>query len=76
MGANNFFFKTLLKIYGTADRSVEQAVLNDRAVNVASELTDDSMETADLAIRQRAYFRFLKKDEDVVPAVEKVKQLK
>ncbi len=70
------FFKTLLKIYGTADRSVEQAVLNDRAVNVASEHTDDSMETADLAIRQRAYFRFLKKDEDVVPAVEKVKQLK
>lgn len=70
------FFKTLLKIYGTADRSVEQAVLNDRAVNVASEHTDDSMETADLAIRQRAYFRFLKKDEDVVPAVDKVKQLK
>ena len=70
------FFKTLLKIYGTADRSVEQAVLNDRAVNVASEVTDDSMERADLAIRQRAYFRFLKKDEDVVPAVEKVKQLK
>lgn len=70
------FFKTLLKIYGTADRSVEQAVLNDRAVNVASEVTDDSMESADLAIRQRAYFRFLKKDEDVVPAVEKVKQLK
>ncbi|MGN1281659.1 MAG: class I SAM-dependent DNA methyltransferase [Succinivibrio sp.] len=70
------FFKTLLKIYGTADRSVEQAVLNDRAVNVASEATDDSMETADLAIRQRAYFRFLKRDEDVVPAVDKVKQLK
>ena len=65
------FFKTLLKIYGTADRSVEQAVLNDRAINVASEVTDDSMETADLAIRQRAYFRFLKKEEDVVPAVEK-----
>ena len=70
------FFKTLLKIYGTADRSVEQAVLNDRAVNVASEVTDDSMETADLAIRQRAYFRFLKREEDVVPAVDKVKQLK
>ena len=70
------FFKTLLKIYGTADRSVEQAVLNDRAINVASEVTDDSMETADLAIRQRAYFRFLKKEEDVVPAVDKVKQLK
>lgn len=70
------FFKTLLKIYGTADRSVEQAVLNDRAVNVASEVTDDSMETADLAVRQRAYFRFLKREEDVVPAVDKVKQLK
>lgn len=70
------FFKTLLKIYGTADRSVEQAVLNDRAVNVASEVTDDSMESADLAIRQRAYFRFLKREEDVVPAVDKVKQLK
>ena len=70
------FFKKLLKIYGTAERSVEQAVINDRSINVASELTDESMETADLAIRQRAYFRFLKRDEDVVPAVDKVKQLK
>ena len=70
------FFKELLKIYGTAPRSVDQAVLNDRSVNVASEVVDDTMECPDLAIRQRAYFRFLKHDEDVAPAVEKVKLLK
>lgn len=70
------FFKELLKIYGTAPRSVDQAVLNDRSVNVASEVVDDTMECPDLAIRQRAYFRFLKHDEDVVPAAEKVKLLK
>lgn len=70
------FFKELLKIYGTAERSVDQAVLNDRSINVASEYIDDSMERPDLAIRQRAYFRFLKHDEDVAPAVDKVKQLK
>lgn len=70
------FFKELLKMYGTAPRSVDQAVLNDRSVNVASEVVDDTMECPDLAIRQRAYFRFLKHDEDVAPAVEKVKLLK
>lgn len=70
------FFKELLKIYGTAPRSVDQAVLNDRSVNVASEVVDESMECPDLAIRQRAYFRFLKHDEDVAPAAEKVKLLK
>ena len=70
------FFKELLKIYGTAPRSVDQAVLNDRSVNVASEVVDDTMECPDLAIRQRAYFRFLKHDEDVAPAAEKVKLLK
>lgn len=71
-----YFFKELLKIYGTAERSVDQAVLNDRSINVASEYTDDTMERPDLAIKQRAYFRFLKHDEDVAPAVDKVKQLK
>ena len=70
------FFKELLKIYGTADHSVNQALANDRAVNVASEVVDDSMERPDLAIRQRVYFRFLKKEEDVAPAVELVKNLK
>lgn len=70
------FFKELLKIYETAPRSVDQAVLNDRSVNVASEVVDDTMECPDLAIRQRAYFRFLKHDEDVAPAAEKVKLLK
>ena len=70
------FFKQLLKIYGTASNSVEQAVLNNRTNNIASEDIDPSMERPDLAICQRAYFRFLKKDEDVVPSVEKVKQLK
>ncbi len=70
------FFKELLKIYGTTNRSVEQAVVNDRAVNIASEIVDDSMECPELAIRQRAYFRFLKNEEAVVPAVEKIKQFK
>lgn len=70
------FFKKLLKIYGTADRSVEQAVLNDRSVNIASEVVEDNMERPDLAIRQRAYFRFLKNDEDVASSVEIVKKLK
>lgn len=70
------FFKELLKIYGTAEHSVDQAVLNDRSVNVASDYIDETMEMPDLAIRQRAYFRFLKKDEDVAPAVDKVMKLK
>lgn len=70
------FFKELMRCYGTADRSVEQCVLNDRSVNVASEIVDDTMSYPDLAIRQRAYFRFLKHDEDVSPALEKVKDLK
>ena len=70
------FFKQLLMIYGTAERSVNQAVLNDRAVNVASEIVESYMECPDLAIKQRAYFRFLKNDEDVAPAVDNVKQLK
>lgn len=70
------FFKKLLKIYGTADRSVEQAVLNDRSVNIASEFVEDNMERPDLAIRQRAYFRFLKYDEDVASSVEIVRNLK
>lgn len=70
------FFKKLLKIYGTADRSVEQAVLNDRAVNIASEIIEADMERPDLAIKHRAYFRFLKNDEDVALSVDKVKNLK
>lgn len=70
------FFKELLKIYGTADHSINQALANDRSVNMASEAIDNSMERADLAIRQRAYFRFLKKEEDVAPAVEQVRALK
>ena len=49
---------------------------NDRAVNVASEVFEDGMERPDLAIRQRAYFRFLKSAEDVAPAVDRVRQLK
>ena len=47
-----------------------------RDVNVASELFEDVMERPDLAIRQRAYFRFLKSPEDVEPSIEKVKLLK
>lgn len=73
---NDVFFSELLQIYGTAQRSVEQALLNDRSVNVASEEIDDLMARSDLAIRQRAYFRFLKRDEDVMTSLEIVKKLK
>lgn len=73
---NDVFFSELLQIYGTAQRSVEQALLNDRSVNVASEEIDDSMARTDLAIRQRAYFRFLKRDEDVMTSLDVVKNLK
>ena len=73
---NDVFFSELLQIYGTAQRSVEQALLNDRSVNVASEEIDDSMARSDLAIRQRAYFRFLKRDEDVMTSLDIVKKLK
>lgn len=73
---NDVFFSELLQIYGTAQRSVEQALLNDRSVNVASEEIDDSMARTDLAIRQRAYFRFLKRDEDVMTSLDIVKKLK
>lgn len=70
------FFKELLKIYGTAGMSVDRAVKNDRAVNVAAEVLEEGMERPDLAIRQRVYFRFLKCAEDVAPAADKVRQLK
>lgn len=73
---NDVFFSELLQIYGTAQRSVEQALLNDRSVNVASEEIYDSMARSDLAIRQRAYFRFLKRDEDVMTSLDIVKKLK
>lgn len=73
---NEVFFSELLQIYGTAQRSVEQALLNDRSVNVASEVIDGSMARSDLAIRQRAYFRFLKNDEDVMTSLDIVKNLK
>lgn len=70
------FFRGIMEIYGTADRSIQMTLQNDCNFNFASQFVDDSMERPDLAIIQRAYFRFLKKDEDVDPAVDKVRELK
>lgn len=72
----DFFFKELMSIYGTSESQIERALQNDRAVNVASELIDETMYRSDLAIRQRIYFRFLKCEEDVAPSLEKVLALK
>ena len=70
------FFRGIMEIYGTADRSIQMTLQNDCNFNLASQFVDDSMERPDLAIIQRAYFRFLKNDEDVDPAVDKVRELK
>lgn len=69
------FFRGLMTIYGTAERSVDLALAYDKALSVASQETDETMERPDLAIKQRAYFRFLKNDEDVAQAVDAVRAL-
>ena len=50
------FFRGIMEIYGTADRSIQMTLQNDCNFNLASQFVDDSMERPDLAIIQRAYF--------------------
>ena len=70
------FFTDLMKSYGTANNSISMALKNERGFNVASKQVDDKMARPDLAISLRAYFRFLKNDADVAPALEDLHQLK
>ena len=70
------FFAGFLKIYGTASSSIERALKNDRAVNVACEEINDRLERPDAAVANRVYFRFLKHDADVRGSLDEVKALK
>ena len=70
------FFTDMMKSYGTANNSISMALKNERGFNVASKQVDDKMARPDLAISLRAYFRFLKNDADVAPALEDLHQLK
>ena len=65
-------FRTVMKCYGTANTSIERALKNDRAINMASETMDESMLRPDVMIPNRVYFRFLKHDEDVREALDTV----
>ena len=70
------FFKGLMQIYGCSLDYLERALSNDRAVNVGSEIVNESMARSDLALSQMVYFRFLKKDEDVEESFNQVLELK
>ena len=59
------FFSTLMTIYGTAQSSISEALKGNPAINVASDVEDPSLLHKDLAIKNRAYFRFLKEDTNV-----------
>lgn len=74
------FFSELMQIYGTSSSSINRALKNDLQFNIAhKEDTDDLLSLgllrSDLAIPNRAYFRFLAHDEDVRPAVDIIKEL-
>lgn len=66
------FFRTVMKCYGTANTSIDRALKNDRAINMASETLDESMLRPDVMIPNRVYLRFLKHDEDVREALDTV----
>ena len=66
------FFRTVMKCYGTANTSIDRALKNDRAINMASETVDESMLRPDVMIPNRVYFRFLKHDEDVRESLDTV----
>ena len=65
-------FRTVMKCYGTANTSIDRALKNDRAINMASETVDESMLRPDVMIPNRVYFRFLKHDEDVRESLDTV----
>ena len=68
------FFADLLKCYDISTVLIKKALSGED--NPASSQTDDSMARGDLAVRGVAYFRFVKKPEDVAGALEKLKELK
>ncbi len=70
------FFSTFMHIFGTAKSSIDRALRNDRSINIASEEMGPQMMRADVAIPNRAYFRFLKNDEDVRDSIEVIKSSK
>lgn len=70
------FFTDLMAMYGTAKNSITMALKNEQGYNVASQDINDHMARPDLAITMRAYFRFLKDDADVAPALEQLRNLK
>ena len=70
------FFTDLMAMYGTAKNSITMALKNEKGYNVASQDINDHMARPDLAITMRAYFRFLKDDADVAPALEQLRNLK
>lgn len=49
------FFRTVMKCYGTANTSIDRALKNDRAINMASETMDESMLRSDVMIPNRVY---------------------
>lgn len=69
------FFSELLSMYGTAKDSIKRALNNESGYNVASKVVDETMARPDLGIEQCAYFRFLKDDADVAPALDKLREL-
>ena len=70
------FFSTFMHIFDTAKSSIDRALRNDRSINIASEEVGPQMMRADVAIPNRAYFRFLKNDEDVRDSIEVIKASK
>ena len=70
------FFAELMRMYGTANNSIEMALKNEKGFNVAAKGQELTMAREDLAITNRAYFRFVRNDEDVASALEDVRNLK
>lgn len=70
------FFAELMSMYGTANNSIEMALKNEKGFNVAAKGQELTMAREDLAITNRAYFRFVRNDEDIASALEDVRNLK
>lgn len=68
------FFKRLMKIYGTANSSIERCLDENGNFNVAQKEQAPHTLRTDLAIPRRAYVRFLERDEDVRDAVDAIKE--